>query len=124
MTTLINVLNSLKSRVVPALNNFLNIISNGTITKIKQYAAVSHHLNCNTYANTINNAAVRTVSQVPAKTFDTCTPHTIGIVLHPYFASPAISSMSFTTSLTRQMIKAKPAYKNVNLSSLEPFSVP
>jgi hypothetical protein len=42
-------------------------------------------------------------------------PHTIGMVLQPYFASPTLSSTSLITSLMSEIIKAKEAYKTVSL---------
>ena len=46
-------------------------------------------------------------------------PQTMGIVVHPYFLSPIISSISFTASRISDITKAKPAYKIPNLKILE-----
>ena len=61
---------------------------------------------------------ISTASHTPTKTFVTGIPQTIGIVLQPHFASPNISSMSLITSRIREIIKAKPVYKNESFKSL------
>ncbi len=66
----------------------------------------------------MTKAAINTINQTAVKTFAAGMPQTIGMVLQPYLASPSISSISFITSLIKEMIKAKAAYKMASLNNL------
>src|SRR5688572_12320485 len=95
------------------------ILANGRTINSTLYNTIHHHLNCNTYTCNTTMQTMSTTSHTAANIFDTFTPHRIGMVLQLYRASPSRSSISFTTSRTRDMMKANPAYTTASLNNLD-----
>src|SRR4030095_9594172 len=88
----------------------------------RQYIAAIHQCNCSIYINNKKRINITVVSQMAVYIFDAWIPQLMGMVLHPYFLSPSMSSISLTASRIREVINANPTYKKVTRIILRMFT--